>query len=52
MRLEGKADLLHPAVLRGGTQEGISVADVEQEFRVSNRTAQRMMATIKDRFPT
>ena len=51
MRFEGKADLLHLAVLLSGTQEGFAVVDVEKEFGISNRTAQRMMAAIKQRFP-
>ena len=51
MRFEGKADLLHLAVLLSGTREGIAIADVEREFNISNRTAQRMMAAIKERFP-
>lgn len=51
MRFEKLANLLHLAVLLSGTRDGIAVADVEQEFNVSNRTAQRMMAAIKDRFP-
>ena len=50
MRFEGKADLLHLAVLLSGTQEGIAIADLEREFKVSGRTAQRMMAAIKERF--
>ncbi len=51
MRFKGKADLLQLAVLLSGTQDGIAVLDVEREFDTSNRTAQRMMAAIKDRFP-
>ena len=51
MRFKGKADLLHLAVLLSGTHEGIAIADVEREFETSGRTAQRMMAAIKDRFP-
>ena len=51
MRFEGKTGLLHLAVLLSGSHEGLSIADVRREFDVSHRTAQRMMAAIRDRFP-
>lgn len=51
MRFEGKTDLLRLAVLLSGSREGLGVADVQREFGVSHRTAQRMMAAIRDRFP-
>ena len=51
MRFNGKADLLQLAVLLSGTHEGIAIADVQREFEISGRTAQRMMAALKDRFP-
>lgn len=51
MRFKGKADLLHLAVLLSGSREGLGIADVQRECRVSQRTAQRMMAALRDRFP-
>lgn len=51
MRFEGKTDLLRLAVLLSGSREGLGVADVQREFDVSHRTAQRMMAAIRNRFP-
>ena len=51
MRFEGKTDLLRLAVLLSGSREGLGIADVQREFEVSHRTAQRMMAAIRDGFP-
>ncbi len=51
MRFEGKTDLLQLAVLLSGSYQGLGIADLQREFDVSHRTAQRMMAAIRDRFP-
>jgi len=51
MRFRGKADLLQLAVLLSGSHEGLTIAQVEQEFGISKRTAERMLAAIRDRFP-
>src|SRR3954451_302642 len=50
MRFEGKADLLHLAVLLSGSREGIGIAQIQRDFGVSHRTAQRMLAAIRERF--
>jgi len=51
MRFEGKSDLMQLAVLLSGAHTGLGIADVQREFSVSHRTAQRMIAAIRDRFP-
>lgn len=51
MRFRGKADLLQLAVLLSGSHEGLTVDEVKQEFGISKRTAERMLAAIRDRFP-
>lgn len=51
MRFEGKSDLLHLALLLSGSHSGLGIADVQRELGVGRRTAQRMMAAIRDRFP-
>ena len=51
MRFEGKSDLMQLAVRLSGSHGGLGIADIQQEFNVSHRTAQRMMAAIRDRFP-
>lgn len=51
MRFEGKNDLLHLAVLLSGSHGGLGIADVQREFGTTHRTAQRMMAAIRERFP-
>ena len=51
MRFEGKVDLLQLAVQLSGTHDGIAISDVAREFEISHRSAQRMMAAIRDRFP-
>ncbi len=50
MRFEGKNDLLRLAILLSGSHGGLGIADVQRDFKVSHRTAQRMMAAIRDRF--
>lgn len=51
MRFEGKNDLLQLAIALSGSHGGVSIADVQRDFDVSHRTAQRMIAAIRDRFP-
>ena len=51
MRFEGKNDLLQLAIALSGSHGGLGIADVQRDFRVSHRTAQRMIAAIRDRFP-
>lgn len=51
MRFEGKTDLMQLAVRLSGSRTGLGIADIQQEFNVSHRTAQRMIAAIRDRFP-
>ena len=51
MRFEGKSDLLHLALLLSGSHSGLGIADVQRELDVGHRTAQRMMAAIRERFP-
>jgi predicted DNA-binding transcriptional regulator YafY len=51
MRFEGKNDLLQLAIALSGSHSGLGIADVQRDFDVSHRTAQRMLAAIRDRFP-
>jgi predicted DNA-binding transcriptional regulator YafY len=51
MRFEGKNDLLQLAIALSGSHGGLGVADVQRDFDVSHRTAQRMIAAIRERFP-
>lgn len=51
MRFEGKNGLLHLAVLLSGSYSGLAISDLQREFGISHRTAQRMMAAIRERFP-
>lgn len=51
MRFEGKNDLLRLAILLSGSHMGLGIADVQRDFDVSHRTAQRMIAAIRERFP-
>ena len=51
MRFEGKNDLLRLALLLSGSHAGLGIADVQREFTTTHRTAQRMMAAIRERFP-
>jgi predicted DNA-binding transcriptional regulator YafY len=51
VRFKGKNDLFQLAVLLSGSHEGLGIADAQREFDVSHRTAQRMMAAIRERFP-
>ena len=51
MRFEGKTDLMHLTILMSGAHTGLGIADVQREFDVSHRTAQRMIAAIRDRVP-
>ena len=50
MRFKGKADLLHLVVLLSGTRTGLTLREIKDELRVSYRTAQRMLAALRDRF--
>jgi predicted DNA-binding transcriptional regulator YafY len=51
MRFEGKNDLLRLALLLSGSHVGLGIADVQREFGTTHRTAQRMIAAIRERFP-
>jgi len=42
MRYSRQEDLLRLAVMMQGSAEGVSIADIEQTFGVSRRTAERM----------
>lgn len=50
MRFKGKVDLLHLVVLLSGTREGLTLAEIRRELDVSYRTAQRMLAALRERF--
>jgi predicted DNA-binding transcriptional regulator YafY len=51
MRLEKSEQLLHLAMMMQGSTEGIGLADIQEEFEVGRRTAERMRDAIFRLFP-
>lgn len=51
MRLEKSEQLLHLAMMMQGSTEGIGLADIQEEFEVGRRTAERMRDAIFHLFP-
>ena len=51
MRYSRQEDLLRLAVMMQGSAEGVSIADIEQTFGVSRRTAERMRDAVMRAFP-
>ena len=51
MRYSRQEDLLRLAVMMQGSAEGVSIADIEQSFSVSRRTAERMRDAVLRAFP-
>ena len=51
MRYSRQEDLLRLAVMMQGSAEGVSIADIEQTFDVSRRTAERMRDAVLRAFP-
>lgn len=51
MRYSRQEDLLRLAVMMQGSAEGVSIADIEQAFGVSRRTAERMRDAVLRAFP-
>lgn len=51
MRYARQEDLLRLAVMMQGSAEGVSIADIEQTFGVSRRTAERMRDAVLRAFP-
>lgn len=51
MRYGRQEDLQKLALKMQGSAEGISLADIEHEFRVSRRTAERMRDAVRNAFP-
>ncbi len=51
MRYARQEDLQKLALLMQGSAEGISLADVEREFDVSRRTAERMRDAVRNAYP-
>lgn len=51
MRYSRQEDLLRLAVMMQGSAEGLSIADIEQAFAVSRRTAERMRNAVLRAFP-
>lgn len=51
MRYSRQEDLLRLAVMMQGSAEGVSIADIEQTFGVSRRTAERMRDAVLRAFP-
>lgn len=51
MRYSRQEDLLRLAVMMQGSAEGVSIADIEQTFSVSRRTAERMRDAVLRAFP-
>lgn len=50
MRFGGKTDLLHLVVLLSGTHEGMTLEEIRLALGVSYRTAQRMLAALREKF--
>lgn len=51
MRYSRQEDLLRLAVMMQGSAEGVSIAEIEQTFGVSRRTAERMRDAVLRAFP-
>ena len=51
MRYSRQEDLLRLAVMMQGSAEGVSIADIQQTFGVSRRTAERMRDAVLRAFP-
>jgi len=51
MRYSRQEDLLRLAVMMQGSAEGVSIADIEQTFGVSRRTAERMRDAVLRAYP-
>lgn len=51
MRFEKSEQLLHLAMMMQGSTEGVALADIQQEFEVGRRTAERMRDAISRLFP-
>ncbi len=51
MSFQKAADLLRLAELATARYAGVSLSDIETEFRVDHRTAQRMTKALEDTFP-
>lgn len=51
MRYSRLSDLLRLALRMQGTAEGLSLADIEQTFEISRRTAERMRDAVREIFP-
>lgn len=51
MRYSRQEDLLRLAVMMQGSAEGVSIADIEETFGVSRRTAERMRDAVLRAFP-
>ena len=51
MRYERLGDLLRLAFTLAGTREGRTIDEVAQDFRVSRRTAERMLDVVRTAFP-
>lgn len=49
MRFGGKTDLLHLVVLLSGTHEGMTLEEIRLALGVSYRTAQRMLAALREK---
>lgn len=51
-RKEGAAELMRLALMMQGRLNGVTLQDIEQEFGVNRRTAQRMIASLEILFPS
>ncbi len=51
MRLEKSEQLLHLAMMMQGSTEGVGLANIQEEFEVGRRTAERMRDAIFRLFP-
>jgi predicted DNA-binding transcriptional regulator YafY len=51
MRYARQEDLQKMALMMQGSAEGISLADIEREFDVSRRTAERMRDAVRNAYP-
>ncbi|MEW6255563.1 MAG: WYL domain-containing protein [Pseudomonadota bacterium] len=52
VRLERAANLLRLALELAGSAEGLSLSEIERQFSVNRRTAERMRDAVRDLFPT
>ena len=51
MRYEKLVDLLRLAIAMSGTAEGLSLDEIAERERVNRRTAERMLASLRETFP-